>query len=86
MKSEAGPPTCQLRKGTASANTVYSRAERVFILEHYFALKSFVAAREAFSKDYPDKEAPNETRIRRMVTKFREKGNVCLRGGGGHLL
>jgi hypothetical protein len=28
---------------------VYSRAERVFILEHYFASKSFAAVREAFS-------------------------------------
>jgi hypothetical protein len=28
---------------------VYSRAERVFILEHYFASKLFAAAREAFS-------------------------------------
>jgi hypothetical protein len=34
---------------------VYSRAERVFILEHYFASKSFAAVREAFSNAYPDK-------------------------------
>jgi hypothetical protein len=40
---------------------VYSRAELVFILEHYFALKSFAAVREAFSNKYPEKEAPNKT-------------------------
>jgi hypothetical protein len=40
---------------------VYSRAERVFTLERYFALKSFAAARGAFSNAYPDKEVPNET-------------------------
>jgi hypothetical protein len=34
---------------------VYSRAERVFILENYFALKSFAAVREAFSNAYSDK-------------------------------
>jgi hypothetical protein len=28
---------------------VYSQAERVFILEHYFASKSFADIREAFS-------------------------------------
>jgi hypothetical protein len=38
---------------------VYSRAERVFILEHYFASKSLAAVREAFSNAYPDKEVPN---------------------------
>jgi hypothetical protein len=34
---------------------VYSRAERVFILEHYFPSKSFPAVRGAFSNTYPDK-------------------------------
>jgi hypothetical protein len=40
---------------------VYSRAERVFILEHYFASKSFAAVPEAFNNAYPDKEVPNKT-------------------------
>jgi hypothetical protein len=60
---------------------VYSQAERVSILEHYFASKSFAAVREAFSNTYPDKEVPKKT-IRRLVTKFRV--NDCLREGGGH--
>jgi hypothetical protein len=49
----------QVRKSCADANMVYSRAERVFILEHYFASKSFSAVRETFSNAYPDKEVPN---------------------------
>jgi hypothetical protein len=49
---------------------VYSRAERVFILEHYFASKSFAAVREAFSNAYSDKEVSNKTTIHRLV-KFR---------------
>jgi hypothetical protein len=56
---------------------MYSRAERVFILEHHFASKSFAAVREAFSNAYPDKEVPNKTTIRRLVTSFRDTGNVC---------
>jgi hypothetical protein len=44
----------------------------VFVLEHYFVLKSFVAVREAFSNAYPDKEVPNETTIHRLVTKLRD--------------
>jgi hypothetical protein len=33
----------------------YSRTERLFILEHYFAQISFAAVREAISNAYPDK-------------------------------
>jgi hypothetical protein len=43
----------------------------VFILENYFASKSFAAVREAFSNAYPDKEVPNKTTIHQLVTKFR---------------
>jgi hypothetical protein len=42
---------------------VYSRVERVFILENYFASKSFAAVREAFSNAYPVKEVPNKITI-----------------------
>jgi hypothetical protein len=41
----------------------------VFILEHYFASKSFAAVREAFSNAYPDKEV-SKTTTKRLVTKF----------------
>jgi hypothetical protein len=51
--------SCQLRKSSAGANTVCSRAESVSILERYFASKSFAVAREAFSNAYPDKEDNN---------------------------
>jgi hypothetical protein len=35
---------------------VYSRAERVLILEHYFASKSLVVIREAFSNAFYGKQ------------------------------
>jgi hypothetical protein len=57
---------------------VYSRSERVFILEHYFASKSFGAVREAFSNAYPDKEIANNTTIHRLVTAFLDTGSACL--------
>jgi hypothetical protein len=57
---------------------LYSRAERVFILEHYFTFKSFVAVRQVFSNAYPDKEVPNKTAKHGLVTKFRDTGSVCL--------
>jgi hypothetical protein len=67
----------QLRKSCAGADVVYSQAERVFILEHYFTSKSSAAVREAFSNAYPDKEVPNKITIHRLVTKFRNTGSVC---------
>jgi hypothetical protein len=46
----------QLRKSSAGAKMVYSRAGCVFIIEHYFASKSFSSVRDAFSNAYSDKE------------------------------
>jgi hypothetical protein len=40
---------------------LYTRAERVFILKHNLASKSFAAVREAFSSAYPGKEVLNKT-------------------------
>jgi hypothetical protein len=53
----------------------------VFILEHYFAYKSFAAVCEAFSSAYPDKEIPNKTTVHRLVT-FRV--DACLLEGAGY--
>jgi hypothetical protein len=73
----ARPLLPPLAQKLCSANMVYSRAERVFIIEHHFASKSFAAVREAFSNAYPDKEVPNKTTVYRLVTKFRDPGSVC---------
>jgi hypothetical protein len=43
--------------------TVYSRAERVFILEHYFSSKSLAGVREECSNVYPNKEVPIGNKI-----------------------
>jgi hypothetical protein len=66
----------QLRKNCAGANMVYSRADHVFILEHYFASKSSAAVHEAFGNAYPDGEVPNKT-TKGRVTKFQE--DACFR-------
>jgi hypothetical protein len=51
---------CHLCKSCAVANIVYSRVGCVFIIEHYFASKSFAAVREALTSVYSDKELPNK--------------------------
>jgi hypothetical protein len=50
---------------------VHARAEGVFIIEHYFAV------REAFNNVYPDNKVQNKT-IPRLVTTFRVTENVYL--------
>jgi hypothetical protein len=67
-----------VRRSCAVANMVYSRAEGVFILERYFASKSFAAVREVFSNAYTDKEVPNKIIIHRLVTTFQDTVSVCL--------
>jgi hypothetical protein len=62
----------QLRKSCAGAKVVYSRAEGVFILEHYLASKSFVAVREALSNEYHNKDVPNK-KIHLLATTFLER-------------
>jgi hypothetical protein len=61
---------------------VYSRAGRVFIIEHYFTSKPFAVIREEFSNAYPGKKVPNKTIIHQLVTKFRV--DACLLECGGH--
>jgi hypothetical protein len=57
---------------------VYLRAERVFILKHYFAWKSFGTVCEAFSNVYHDKGVGKKT-IHPLVIKFRYTGSACER-------
>jgi hypothetical protein len=68
-----GRCSVHLRRSCAYANTVYSQAERMFIvvhlLEHNFASKSFAAFRETFSYALHDKEVPNSPWLR-FLTSF----------------
>jgi hypothetical protein len=60
----------QLHKSCAGANMMYSQAEHVFILKHYFASKLCAAVREAFCTMCPDKEVLNKPTIYGLVTKI----------------
>jgi hypothetical protein len=56
---------------------VCSRAELVFILESYFALKPFAPVLEPFSDVYPDKRVPDKTVVHRLLTEFWDMWSVC---------
>jgi hypothetical protein len=49
----------KLRKSCAGANT-YSRAERVFVLEHYFAKELPADFCDEFSNVHADNKAPKK--------------------------
>jgi hypothetical protein len=59
-----------MRESYAGVKMMYSRPERVFILEHYFTSQLLAAAREAFSNAYHDKEEQSKTTVHRLVTTF----------------
>lgn len=46
---------------------MYSGAESVFVLKHYFALKSFATVHEAFSNTYSDKVVQIKTIFRPLT-------------------
>jgi hypothetical protein len=52
----------------------------VFILEYFFAQKSFVVICEAYNNTYADKQT--QYTIQLLVLKLRVV--VCIREGGGH--
>lgn len=55
---------------------VYSHAESVFVLYHYFSLQSFAAVRKELSISYHDNEVPCKTTVHRLVTTFQNRGSV----------
>jgi hypothetical protein len=60
----------------------------VFILKHYFTLKSFAAVHEAFSNVYLSKKVSNKATIHQMVTNcqwilvFQKSVNTFSTGKG----
>jgi len=47
--------------------------QRIFIVEHYFAIKCFVLCQEAL----PNDAVPNKTTIHRLIRKSFETDRVC---------
>jgi hypothetical protein len=52
-----------LRKNSAGANMMYSQAEHVFILEHYFTTKLFDAICESLGNAFGEKKVTNRAKI-----------------------
>jgi hypothetical protein len=78
--NQGHPGRCarHVHKSFAVVNVVYSQTEHVFIPKLYFSLKLFAAVHETFSSVYPDKVVLNKAMIHQLVTKFWDRGSLCL--------
>jgi hypothetical protein len=57
----------------------FSQEQRVFIVEHYFASRSYARVPDEFRWEYPDSAVPNNLTITRIINRFRECGLVSDR-------
>jgi hypothetical protein len=82
--------TCSLQS-VSCLRTV--EVQRVFIVEHYLAYRSYLTCQNEFRDTFPDSPMPNKPTISRLVNRFRDAGtlhrvasgvNACTAERGGH--
>jgi hypothetical protein len=74
----------------------FSQVQRVFIVEHYLASRSYLTCHSEFRDTFPDSPVPNKS-TSRLVNRFRDTGtlhwvasdmrkraNACIAERGGH--
>jgi hypothetical protein len=45
----------------------FSQEQRVFIVKHYFASRSYARVADEFHREYPDSAVPNNSTITRII-------------------
>jgi Fe2+ or Zn2+ uptake regulation protein len=61
----------------------FSQVQRVFIVEHYLASRSYLTCENEFRDTFPDSPVPNKPTIYRLVNRFRDTGSVQDRNRSG---
>jgi transposase len=61
----------------------FSRVQRVFIVEHYLASRSYLTCQNEFKDTFPDSPVPNKSTVSRLVNRFRDTGSVQDRNRSG---
>jgi hypothetical protein len=87
----------QLSFNSRSARMSSSQVQRVFIVEHCPASRSYLTCQNEFRDIFPDSPVPNKSTISRLVNRFRDTGtlhrvasnvrkrvNACITERGGH--
>jgi hypothetical protein len=80
-----------------SARVSFSQVQRMFIVEHYLASRSYLTCQNEFKDTFSDSPVPNKSTISRLVKRFRDTGtlhrvasdmrkrvNACIAERGGH--
>jgi hypothetical protein len=75
----------------------FSQVQRVFIVEHYLASRSYLTCQNEFRDTFPDSPVPDKSTISRLMNRFRDtetlhrvasnmrkRVNACIAERGGH--
>jgi hypothetical protein len=73
----------QLSSISRSARMSFSQVQRVFIVEHYLASRSYLTCQNEFRDTFHDSPVPNKSTISRLVNRFRDTGSVQDRNRPG---
>jgi hypothetical protein len=90
-------PVRQLSFNSGSARMYFSQVQRMFIVEHCLASRSYFTFHNEFRDTFPDSPMRNKSTISRLVNRFRDIGtlyrvastirkrvNACIAERGGH--
>jgi hypothetical protein len=75
-------PVRQLSFNSQSSRIPFSQVQRVFIVEHYLASRSYLTCQNEFRDTFPGSPEPNKSTISRLVNRFRHSRNsspCCIR-------
>jgi transposase len=64
----------------------FSQVQRVFIVEHYLASRSYLTCQSEFRDTFLDSPVPSKSTISRLVNRFRDTGSVQDRNRSGRTL
>jgi hypothetical protein len=70
------PPARRLSSNSRSARMSFSQLQRVFIVEHYLASRSYLTSQNEFRDTFPASPVPNKSTISRLLNRFRDTGSV----------
>jgi hypothetical protein len=76
-------PVRQLSFNSRSARMSFSQVQRLFIVEHYLASRSYLICQNEFRDTFPDSPVPKKSTISRLVNRFRHTGSVQDRNRSG---
>jgi hypothetical protein len=69
-------PVRQLFFNSWSAMMSFSQVQRMFIVEHHLASRSYLTSQNEFRDTFPSSPVPNKFTVSRLVNRFRETENV----------